>query len=169
MGSRGSVIPLFLHQIQEGVPLTVTDPSMTRFLMTLPDATDLVLFALTEGHQGDLFIRKALACTIGDLAQAMLTLFQASNPIRIIGIRHGEKKYETLATIKELLAAKDLGDYYRVRMDTRDLNYNKYLSEGEIPQQVLNDYTSDNTHGLDVEGIMQLLRQLPEIQVVLKD
>ena len=169
MASRGSVIPLFLRQIQEGVPLTVTNPSMTRFLMTLQDATNLVLFALTEGHQGDLFIRKAPACTIGDLAQAMLTLFQASNPVRIIGVRHGEKRYETLATVKELLAAEDLGDYYRVRMDTRDLNYNKYFSEGEIIHQVLDDYTSDNTHRLDKGGVMQLLRKLPEIQAVLKD
>ncbi|MEI8191129.1 MAG: polysaccharide biosynthesis protein, partial [candidate division NC10 bacterium] len=156
-------------QIQEGVPLTVTDPSMTRFLMTLQDATDLVLFALTEGHQGDLFIRKAPACTIGDLAQAMLNLFQSSNPIRIIGVRHGEKKYETLATVQELLAAEDLGDYFRVRMDTRDLNYNKYFSEGETSQKALEDYTSDNTHRLDKEGVMQLLRQLSEMQAVLKD
>lgn len=169
MASRGSVIPLFLRQIQEGVPLTVTDPSMTRFLMTLQAATDLVLFALTEGHQGELFIRKAPACTIGDLARAMLTLFHASNPIAIIGVRHGEKRFETLATLQELLTAEDLGDYYRVRMDTRDLNYNKYFSEGEIPQRVLEDYTSDNTHRLDLEGVMQLLRQLPEIQAGLKD
>ena len=169
MASRGSVIPLFLRQIQDGVPLTVTDPSMTRFLMTLQDATDLVLFALTEGRQGDLFIRKAPACTIGDLAQAMLTLFLAANPVRIIGVRHGEKKYETLATVKELLAAEDLGDYFRVRMDTRDLNYNKYFNEGEISQQVLEDYTSDNTRRLDMEGAIDLLRQLPEIQAALKD
>ena len=169
MASRGSVIPLFLRQIQERVPLTITDPAMTRFLMTLQDATDLVLFALSKSQQGDLLIRKSPACTIGDLAQAMLTLLHASNPVRIIGVRHGEKKFETLATVKELLAAEDLGNYYRVRMDTRDLNYNKYFSEGEISQRIVEDYTSDNTQRLDQEGVMKLLRQLPEIQAVLKD
>lgn len=167
MYSRGSVIPLFVRQIREGKPLTLTEPSMTRFLMPLSQAVELVEFAFTHANQGDLFVRKAPACTMGDLAQAMLNLFQAPNPIEVIGIRHGEKVFEALARKEELRRSEDMGDYLRVAMDDRDLNYDKYFAEGDVKEIELEDYTSHNTERLSVEGVEQLLLQLPEIRGLL--
>ena len=164
MYSRGSVIPLFVRQIRAGQPLTLTEPSMTRFLMPLPQAVELVEFALANAHQGDLFVRKAPACTIEVLAQAMLQLFEADNPVQVIGVRHGEKIYETLASREELVRADDMGDYFRVPMDARDLNYGKYFTEGEPREMEVEDYHSHNTQQLDVAGVTELLLQLPEIR-----
>jgi UDP-glucose 4-epimerase len=164
MASRGSVIPLFLKQILEGVLLTVTDPNMTRFMMTIDDAVDLVLYAFQNGKPGDIFVQKAPAATIQTLAEAMLKLFKARNHIRIIGTRHGEKLYETLLNREEMAKAEDLGAYYRVPADVRDLNYNCYFIEGQEDVSRIEDYNSHNTERLDVEGMMELLLKLDMIK-----
>jgi len=164
MASRGSVIPLFLKQIAEGTPLTITDPNMTRFMMTIDDAVDLVLYAFEHGSPGDMFVQKAPAATIETLAQAMLKLFNAKNEIRIIGTRHGEKLYETLLTREEMVKAEDMGDYYRIPADTRDLNYDKYFESGEEQISRGWEYTSENTKRLDVAGVKALLLKLDYIQ-----
>ncbi|MGZ3752512.1 MAG: polysaccharide biosynthesis protein [Mucilaginibacter sp.] len=164
MASRGSVIPLFLQQILNGDDITITDPAMTRFLMSLDEAVDLVLFAFEHGQQGDLFVNKAPAGTIGDLAQALIELCKASNKIKIIGTRHGEKLYETLCTREEMLKAQDMGGFYRIPADNRDLNYNQYFSEGEQDISKVQDYHSHNARQEDVEGIKRLLSNLPLIR-----
>lgn len=164
MCSRGSVIPLFIRQIKENKPLTITVPTMTRFLLSLRDAIELVLFAFTNARQGDTFIRKAPACTVIDLAEALKNIFSSDLPIKTIGIRHGEKIYETLASIEELRKAEDMGDYFRVKMDGRDLNYNKYFTEGDAEEAALEDYTSHNTYRLSVGEIEKLLLTLPEVR-----
>lgn len=168
MASRGSVIPLFIKQIREGKPLTVTVPEMTRFLLPLPLAIELVAFAFNHGQQGDLFVRKAPACTVADLAQALKNLFHSDVPIQVIGMRHGEKIYETLATREELAKAEDMGDYYRVPMDDRDLNYSKYFTEGDTTESALDDYTSHNTEQLDVAAVEALMLTLPEVREALQ-
>ena len=164
MASRGSVIPLFLNQIKSGQTLTITDPNMTRFLMSLDEAVELVLFAFEHGNQGDLFVNKAPAGTIGDLAQALKELSNATNEIKVIGTRHGEKLYETLCTREEMIKAEDMGDFYRVPADNRDLNYAQYFSEGEQDISLIEDYHSHNTEQLGVEGMKKLLAQLPLIK-----
>ncbi len=164
MASRGSVIPLFIKLIKEGKPLTVTDPNMTRFLMSIDDAVDLVLYAYTHGRQGDTFVQKAPASTIGDLAQAIKELFNADNEIKVIGTRHGEKLYETLLTREEMAHAEDLGGYYRIPADNRDLNYNKYFVDGEEKHSLAEDYNSHNTQRLNVEEIKAKLLELDYIQ-----
>ena len=164
MASRGSVIPLFVSQLKEGKPLTVTDPNMTRFLMSLEDSVDLVLYAFKHGKLGDLFVQKAPASTVGDLAQALKEIFKKDNPVRIIGTRHGEKLYESLISREEMAKAEDMGDYYRVPADNRDLNYAQYFSEGEEKLSRLDDYTSHNTDRLDVERIKNLLMKLDYIK-----
>jgi len=164
MASRGSVIPLFVDQIRAGKPLTVTDPNMTRFLMSLEDAVDLVVYAFEIALPGDIFVQKAPASTIADLAQAVKELFNAENEIKIIGTRHGEKLYETLLTREEMVQAEDLGDYYRIPADTRDLNYDKYFSEGDAKVDYGWEYTSHNTTRLDVEGVKKLLLKLSYIR-----
>jgi len=168
MCSRGSVIPLFIKQIKENKPITVTDPGMTRFLLPLPDAIQLVLFAFNHAKQGNIFIKKAPACTVGDLAAALKELFQSAVPVKTIGIRHGEKIYETLATMEELRRAEDMGDYFRVHMDGRDLNYNKYFTEGDKKEAKVADYTSHNTERLNVKQVKQMLLKLPEVASELK-
>ena len=168
MASRGSVIPLFIKQINQGKPLTVTVPEMTRFLLPLPLAIELVAFAFNQGQQGDLFVRKAPACTVADLAQALKNLFHSDVPVQVIGMRHGEKIYETLATREELAKAEDMGDYYRVPMDDRDLNYSKYFTEGDTTESALEDYTSHNTEQLDVVAVEKLMLTLPEVQEALQ-
>ena len=168
MVSRGSVIPLFLHQIQVGAPLTVTDPNMTRFMMTIDDALDLVLYAYQNGNPGDIFVQKAPAATIGVLAEAMLKLFGVKNEIRIIGTRHGEKLYETLLTREEMAKAEDMGRYFRVPADVRDLNYNFYFVEGRAEVSLKDDYNSHNTERLDFEGMTKLLQSLDIVQRALK-
>ncbi len=160
MASRGSVIPLFINQIKGGLPLTITDPNMTRFLMSLNDAVDLVLFAFENGNQGDLFVNKAPAATIGDLAQAIKELAKVDYEIKIIGTRHGEKLYETLCTREEMVKAEDMGDFYRVPADNRDLNYSMYFSEGEKNLTEIEDYHSHNTERLNVEGVKNLISKL---------
>lgn len=167
MYSRGSVIPLFVSQIQTNKPLTVTEPSMTRFMMPLTQAVELVEFAMQNAIQGDVFIRKAPACTIEDLAIALKNVFKANNPINTIGMRHGEKIYETLASAEEMLRAEDKGDYYRVRMDSRDLNYAKYTVEGDLQGGTADDYHSHNTRRLDIAEVEELLLTLPEIRTAL--
>jgi UDP-N-acetylglucosamine 4,6-dehydratase len=164
MASRGSVIPLFLKQIQSGQTLTVTDPMMTRFLMSLDEAVELVLFAFEHGNAGDLFVNKAPAGTIGDLAQALKELCNADNEIKIIGTRHGEKLYETLCTREEMVKAEDMGNFYRIPADNRDLNYAQYFSEGEQDVALIQDYHSHNTEQLGVEGMKKLLSTLPLIR-----
>ena len=166
MASRGSVIPLFLKQIQNGEILTITDPMMTRFMMSLDEAVELVLFAFEHGNSGDLFVNKAPAGTIGDLAQALKELFNANNEVKIIGTRHGEKLYETLCTREEMVKAEDMGDFYRIPADNRDLNYARYFSEGEQDVSIIADYHSHNTEQLGVEGMKKLLVKLPLIQEV---
>jgi len=168
MCSRGSVIPLFIKQIKENKPITVTDPGMTRFLLPLPDAIKLVLFAFTNAKQGNIFIKKAPACTVGDLAEALKELFKSDVPVKTIGIRHGEKIYETLATMEELRRAEDMGDYFRVHMDGRDLNYNKYFTEGDKKEAKVSDYTSHNTERLSVKQVKAMLLKLPEVVSELK-
>ena len=163
MCSRGSVIPLFIKQIKERKPITVTEPLMTRFLLPLPEAIKLVLFAFRHGRQGDLFVRKSPACTVGDLALALKELFRSDVPVKAIGIRHGEKIYETLCTTEELRRSEDMGDYFRVRMDGRDLNYNKYFTEGDKKEALLQDYTSHSTERLNVKQVKALLLKLPEV------
>ena len=164
MYSRGSVIPLFIDQIKRGQPLTVTDPQMTRFLLSLRSAIDLVLFAFEHANQGDLFIRKAPACTVADLAQALTNLFKSDVPVQIIGTRHAEKVYETLATAGEIAKSEDMGEYLRVTMDDRDLNYAKYFTEGSQEESALEDYTSHNTQRLTVPEVEELLLLLPDVQ-----
>lgn len=168
MASRGSVIPLFLRQIQEGMPLTVTDPNMTRFMMTIDDAVDLVLFAFRNGNPGDIFVQKAPAATIATLAEAMRILFHAKNEIRVIGTRHGEKLYETLLNREEMTKAEDLGNYYRIPADARDLNYSCYFVEGRQDVSLRDDYNSHNTTRLDVQSMMKLLLKLDIIQRALQ-
>ena len=163
MASRGSVIPLFIEQIKEGKPITLTQPEMTRFMMTLNHAVELVLYAFQHGEQGDLFVQKSPAATINTLALALKELFSSDVPIETMGIRHGEKMYETLVTSEEMLKAQDLGAYYRVRADNRDLNYKKYFSEGQTTT-LKGEYNSDNTKRLDVNGMKKLLLELPEVQ-----
>jgi UDP-N-acetylglucosamine 4,6-dehydratase len=167
MASRGSVIPLFITQLKEGKPLTLTDPNMTRFLMSLEDSVDLVLYAYEHGHQGDIFVQKAPASTVGDLAQALRELFKKDNPIHIIGTRHGEKLYESLLSREEMAHSQDRGGYYRVPADNRDLNYSKYFSDGEEKISTLDDYTSHNTQRLNVEQVKELLLKLDYVQAEL--
>ncbi len=164
MASRGSVIPLFIKLIKERKPLTVTDPNMTRFLMSIEDAVDLVLYAYTKGRQGDIFVQKAPASTIGDLAQALKELFGGDNEIKIIGTRHGEKLYETLLTREEMAHAEDLGGYYRIPADNRDLNYNKYFIEGQQEVSQAEDYNSHNTDRLSVEEVKEKLLKLDYVR-----
>jgi UDP-glucose 4-epimerase len=168
MASRGSVIPLFIDQIKNGQSLTITDPHMTRFMMTLESAVDLVLFAFEHGVNGDIFVKKAPASTIEILAQALLKLYKASNPVKIIGTRHGEKLYETLVNREEMAKAEDVGDYFRIPADTRDLNYGKYFTEGEKKLELAEEYTSHNTKQLDVDGTIEMLLKLKFIRVDLK-
>uniref|UniRef100_UPI0040478478 polysaccharide biosynthesis protein n=1 Tax=Algoriphagus sp. TaxID=1872435 RepID=UPI0040478478 len=160
MASRGSVIPLFINQIKNGLALTITDPKMTRFLMSLNDAVDLVLFAFENGNQGDLFVNKAPAATIGDLAKAVKDLAKADNDINVIGTRHGEKLYETLCTREEMAKAEDMGDFFRIPADNRDLNYSMYFSEGEKSMAEIEDYHSHNTVRLNADGVKTLISKL---------
>jgi UDP-N-acetylglucosamine 4,6-dehydratase len=164
MASRGSVIPLFIDQIKAGKPLSITDYQMTRFMMTLEDAVDLVLFAFEHGNQGDLFVQKSPAATIEVLAKALLEMYKADNPIQIIGTRHGEKLYETLVNKEDMVKAEDMKDYFRIPADNRDLNYNQYFSEGTPELVNHEEYHSHNTSRLDVEGMKALLSKLPIIQ-----
>lgn len=167
MASRGSVIPLFVRQIEAGLPLSVTDPNMTRFMMDLAAAVDLVTFAFQHGKPGDLFVQKAPATTIGSLAQALKQVLQADNPIKIIGTRHGEKLYETLLTREEMAHAEDLGEYYRVPSDNRDLNYDAYFSEGSTKVGEVEDYHSHSTRRLGVEEMVRLLPRLHEVRAAM--
>lgn len=167
MASRGSVIPLFVEQLGKEQPLTVTDPKMTRFLMSLQDSVDLVLHAFEHARQGDLFVQKSPASTVADLAQALMEMFGSTQPIKVIGTRHGEKLYESLISREEMAKAEDMGRYYRVPSDNRDLNYNKYFVEGEAEISNLDDYTSHNTDRLDVPKIKALLMSLEEIREAL--
>ena len=164
MASRGSVIPLFVSQLQEGRPLTITDPGMTRFLMSLEDSVNLVLHAFEHGMQGDIFVHKAPASTVADLAQALISLFPGKSSVRTIGTRHGEKLYETLVSREEMARVDEMGDYYRIPADNRDLNYAKYFSDGEEKISHLDDYTSHNTQLLNVVQIKTLLKKLDFIQ-----
>ena len=164
MASRGSVIPLFVKQLKDGDELTVTDPNMTRFLMSLDDSVDLVLHAFEHAEQGDIFVQKAPASTVADLAQALKELFSGDNAIKVIGTRHGEKLYESLISREEMAKAEDMGRYYRIPADNRDLNYKKYFVEGEQNISELDDYTSHNTERLDVPGIKELLLKLDFIK-----
>lgn len=164
MASRGSVIPLFVSQLRDGKALTVTDPNMTRFLMSLEDSVDLVLYAYEHGQQGDIFVQKAPASTVADLAQAVKEIFNKDNEVKVIGTRHGEKLYESLISREEMAHATDMGGYYRIPADNRDLNYAKYFSEGETAISELEDYTSHNTHRMNVEQIKTLLLKLDYIK-----
>jgi len=164
MASRGSVIPLFVNQLKGGKPLTVTDPSMTRFLMSLDDSVDLVLNAFSRGKQGDIFVQKAPACTIADLAQALLEIFERDNPVQIVGTRHGEKLYESLVSREEMARAEDLGTHYRIPADDRDLNYAMYFTQGTRQISMLDDYTSHNTERLTVPKVKELLLKLDYIK-----
>ena len=164
MCSRGSVIPLFIDQIKAGKPITITDPGMTRFLMNLDEAVDLVEFAFEHANPGDLFIQKADACTIGVLAQAVKELFHADNEIKVIGIRHGEKMYETLLTNEECGNAIDMGNFYRVPCDKRDLNYDKYFKDGDVDRNPLTEFNSNNTELLNVEEVKAKLLELKYIR-----
>jgi UDP-glucose 4-epimerase len=164
MASRGSVIPLFINQMTAGKNLTITDPKMTRFMMTLDDAVDLVLYAFEHGISGDLFVQKAPAATIETLAKALIELYDSKSKIQVIGTRHGEKLYETLVTREEMAKSEDMGDYFRIPADNRDLNYDKYFVEGTQEIAKAEDYHSHNTRRLDVEGMKKLLMKLPIIQ-----
>lgn len=164
MASRGSVIPLFIQQIKNGEQLTITDPNMTRFMMTLEDAVDLVIYAFENGNQGDIFVQKAPACTIEVLAKALIELYNSNSTIKIIGTRHGEKVYETLVNREDMIKAEDCGNYYRIPADNRNLNYEQYFSEGDINVSLLEEYHSHNTTILDVEGMKELLLKLPMIR-----
>lgn len=164
MASRGSVIPLFVNQIKEGKPLTITDPNMTRFLMSLEESVDLVLYAFTHGKQGDLFVQKAPASTVADLAEAIKQVFGVQAPVRVIGTRHGEKLYESLISREEMAKAEDMGGYYRIPADNRDLNYAQFFSEGEEKIAQLDDYTSHNTDQLNIEEVKNLLLKLDFIR-----
>ncbi|OUL88671.1 polysaccharide biosynthesis protein [Paraburkholderia hospita] len=169
MASRGSVIPLFIKQLLNGDDLTVTDPNMTRFLMSLDESVDLVLHAFEHARQGDVFIQKAPASTVGDLAAALRDIFGKNNTIRVIGTRHGEKLYETLVSREEMARAEDMGRYFRIPADDRDLNYNKYFVEGETKISALDDYTSHNTERCDIEQTKALLLKLDYVQEQLDD
>ena len=166
MASRGSVIPLWVEQMMEGKPITITDPNMTRFMMTLDDAVDLVIYAFTHGHNGDLFVQKAPAATLDVLAQALKEVYSKIDPkygeteVKVIGTRHGEKLYETLVTREEMLRAEDMGNYFRIPCDSRDLNYDKFFTEGDDAISRTEDYHSHNTRRLDVEGMKELLLKL---------
>jgi UDP-glucose 4-epimerase len=164
MASRGSVIPLFVTQAKEGKPITVTDPNMTRFLMSLEDSVDLVLYAFEYGEQGDIFVQKAPASTVADLAQAIQELFKKDGGIRIIGTRHGEKLYESLISREEMAKAFDMGRYYRIPSDNRDLNYAQYFTEGEEEISHQEDYTSHNTERLNIDQIKNTLLKLDYIK-----
>ncbi len=164
MASRGSVIPLFTDQIKKGLPITITDPSMTRFMMTLEDAVDLVLFAFEHGHAGDIFVQKSPAATIATLADALKVLYKSNTEIVNIGTRHGEKLYETLVNREEMAKAENLASYYRIPADNRDLNYARYFSEGEPDMEKMEEYHSHNTHRLDVQGTKDLLMKLAFIR-----
>jgi UDP-glucose 4-epimerase len=164
IGSRGSVIPLFISQLKDRLPLTITDPNMTRFCMSLEDSVDLVLHAYEHGKQGDIFVQKAPASTVADLAQALRELFVEENPVKVIGTRHGEKLYETLVSREEMARAEDIGRYYRIPADNRDLNYNMYVTDGEVKISELDDYTSHNTERLDVHQIKELLLEVDFIK-----
>lgn len=169
MASRGSVIPLFTNQIRAGRPITITDPNMTRFMMTLDDAVDLVLYAFEHGNPGEIFVQKAPAATIETLAKALTTLLGVpDHPINVIGTRHGEKLYEALLSREEMVAAQDLGGYYKVPPDLRDLNYDKFVEQGELRISEAMDYNSHNTNRLDVEGMRELLMKLRFIQALVK-
>ena len=167
--SRGSVIPLFMKLIKEKKPLTVTEPGMTRFLLPLKEAINLVGFALGNGKQGDIFVRNAPSCSVGDLAQALTNILGSDSEIQTIGMRHGEKMHETLASREELLRSEDMGEYLRLSMDSRDLNYNKYLSEGDKKFEKVEDYTSENTTSLTIKEIEEMLLEQPEIISELKN
>lgn len=167
MASRGSVIPLFLSQLQAGKPLTITDPNMTRFLMSLDESVDLVLYAFENAHPGDIFVHKAPASTVGVLAQAMKEMLNKPNEIQIIGTRHGEKLYESLVSREEMARSEDLGGYYRIPADSRDLNYNKYFVEGQVAISKIDDYTSHNTHRLGIEDVQRTLLKLDIIREAL--
>ena len=169
MASRGSVIPLFIEQIKSGQPLTVTDPNMTRFLMSLEEAVELVVFAFQNAEAGDIMVQKSPASTIGDLAQAVKELFNVDNEIKVIGTRHGEKRYETLLTKEEYVVAEDLGGFFRVPADQRDLNYDKYFAEGDQKLTTVEEYNSDNTQILTVEQIKEKLLELDYVQNELKE
>jgi UDP-N-acetylglucosamine 4,6-dehydratase len=164
MASRGSIIPLFISQIKEGKPLTVTDPNMTRFMMSIEDAVDLVLYAYQFAHAGDIFVQKAPAVTIGTLAQAVKKVFKVKNPIKVIGTRHGEKLYETLLTREEFARAEDLGEYYRIPADNRDLNYSAYYTEGQEIISKQQDYHSHNTRRLGLDEMVEMLLKLDYVQ-----
>lgn len=167
MCSRGSVIPLFIDRIRKGLPLTVTDPSMTRFLMNLDEAVDLVLFAFTHAEPGDLFVQKAPASTVGDLAEAVQEVFGRTG-VQVIGTRHGEKLYETLVTREEMLRAEDMGGYYRIHPDTRDLNYDKFVVKGTVETQADEAYTSHNTERLDVAGTVEKIKTAEYVRLALE-
>lgn len=167
MASRGSVIPLFVDQIRRGLPLTVTDPEMTRFLMSLEEAVELAVYAFAHLTHGDIFVKKAPAATIGDLASALLHIFRANNPIDVIGTRHGEKLYETLLTREEMATAEDRGGFYRIPADNRDLNYGKYFSAGETRISATEDYNSHNTVRLSIPAVTERLAALPFIRAQL--
>jgi len=165
MCSRGSVIPLWISQIKQGQPITITDPKMTRFIMSLDEAVDLVLFAFEHGESGDILVQKAPACTIKTQAEAVCELFGGNkDEIKIIGIRHGEKMYETLLTNEECAGAIDMGNFYRVPADKRDLNYDKYITSGDTKRNVLTEFNSNNTELLDVEGVKNKLLELEYIR-----
>jgi len=164
MASRGSVIPLFAKQMKEGAPITITDPDMTRFMMSLDDAVDLVMYAFEHGKQGDLFVQKSPASTIKMLADVMKKIFQSDNEVKIIGTRHGEKKYETLVTREEMQKAENLQNYYRIPADNRDLNYQKYFTQGKEIPELIGDYNSYNTHQLNEKELEELLLKLPFIK-----
>lgn len=164
MASRGSVIPLFINQLKSGKALTVTDPAMTRFLMSLEDSVDLVVHAFEHGHQGDIFVQKAPASTVGILAQALKELFNSEVPIKVIGTRHGEKLYESLISREEMAKAKDQGRYFRIPADNRDLNYAQFFVEGDLKLSSIEDYTSHNADQLEVDGVKNLLLKLDFIQ-----
>lgn len=168
MGSRGSVIPLFINQILSGAPITITDPNMTRFMMSVDDAVDLVVYAFQHGNPGDIFVQKAPAATIQTLAYALKRHFNVNNNIRIIGTRHGEKLYETLLTREEMAKAEDMGEYYRISSDVRDLNYSCYFTEGEMEVSSQEDYNSHNTRRLDEEGLIELLLKLDFVRDALE-
>ena len=164
MASRGSVIPLFISQIQKNEPITITDPGMTRFLMSLEESVDLVLYAFSNGKQGDIFVQKSPASTIETLASAIQSLFNDQNSINLIGTRHGEKLYESLVSTEEMLRAVDEDKFYRVPADSRDLNYNNYTNQGQLSNQSLNEYNSHNTKRLTIEEVQLLLKSLPYVQ-----
>jgi UDP-glucose 4-epimerase len=163
MASRGSVIPLFINQLRAGQPLTITDPEMTRFLMSLAESVDLVLYAFENARPGDIFVQKAPASTVGDLAQALRELLKRDNPIKIIGTRHGEKLYESLVSREEMARCEDLGSYYRIPADSRDLNYDKYFVQGETQISAIEDFTSHNAERLDVEQVKRVLLKLATV------